>query len=68
MRHGEHMDMDKLVGQLESALRDEFERVGVDSTTDVGVDEETIVIAVSDAQAQAILDALYRAEAPRRSP
>ena len=56
------MDMQKLADSLESALTYEFESAGVSGTTDVGLDEDTIVVSLSGDQAQALLDALNRAE------
>jgi hypothetical protein len=59
------METQKLAGLLESVLSEEFDRVGVPGTADVGLDEETIVIAMSAEQGQALLDALNRAEDQR---
>jgi hypothetical protein len=61
------MDMQTVAGRLESALTDEFDQVGVAGAADIGLDEDTIIISLSGEQAQALLDALNRAEDKRRT-
>jgi hypothetical protein len=56
------MDIAKVTEWLEKALRSEFEQVGVTDPVDVGRDEDTVVVSLSGDQAQALLDALNRAE------
>jgi hypothetical protein len=58
----EIMDIAKVTEWLEKALRSEFEQVGVTDPVDVGRDEDTVVVSLSGDQAQALLDALNRAE------
>ena len=62
------MEIEKLADQLQTALRDQFDDVGVTGPVDVGQDEDSIVLSLSADQAQALLDALYRSEEPRRTP